>query len=120
MINSINEYLEYLDKILDNIPKSEKVLKNKLINISYKLINSKSILIDIQYIDYLICYMLKRKYINYEKFLLIGNKLENIIYECKNVSMNPPTTRSTGTRTIAMSTTTLRTMSTGFVHSKSN
>ena len=47
MINSINDYLEYLDKIIDNIPKIEKVLRNKLINISYELINSSNILIDI-------------------------------------------------------------------------
>lgn len=101
MINSINDYLEYLDKIIDNIPKKEKVLRNKLINISYGLINSSNILIDIQYIDYLIYYMLNKKYINYDKFLLFGRKLENIIYECKNVSASPPTTRSTGIRTIA-------------------
>ena len=70
MINSINEYLEYLDKVLDNIPKSEKVLKNKLINTSYGLINSKSILVDVQYIDYLLCYMLKNKYINYQNYAI--------------------------------------------------
>ena len=110
MINSINEYLEYLDKVLDNIPKSEKVLKNKLINTSYGLINSKSILVDVQYIDYLICYMLKNKYINFEKFLLLGKKLENIICECKNVSATPPTTRSTGIRPTVTSTTTTRTI----------
>ena len=101
MINSINEYLECLDKILDNIPRKEKVLRNKLINISYGLINSSNILVDIQYMDYLICYMLKQKYINYNKFLLLGMKLENIIYECKNVSAPSPTTRSTGIRTTA-------------------
>ena len=71
MINSINEYLDCLDKVLDNIPQSEKILKNKLINISYGLINSSNILVDIQYIDYLFCYMLKQKYINYNKFLTV-------------------------------------------------
>ena len=54
--------------------------------------------------------MLKNKYINYEKFLLLGKKLENIICECKNVSATPPTTRSTGTRTTVTSTTTTRTI----------
>ena len=110
MISSINEYLECLDKLLDNISKKEKVLKDKLINTSYGLINSSNILVDIQYIDYLICYMLKQKYINYDKFLLLGRKLDNIIYECKIVSVPPPTTPSTGIQRTATSTTTTRTI----------
>ena len=80
MINkSINSYLEYLDMVLDNIPKIEDVLIKELINVSYSLINSKNILVDIQYIDYIVCYMLNKRYINYNMFLEVGKRLENII-----------------------------------------
>ena len=80
MINkSINSYLEYLDMVLDNIPKIEDVLIKELINVSYSLINSKNILVDIQYIDYIISYMLNKRNINYNMFLEVGKRLENII-----------------------------------------
>lgn len=77
--NSIDSYLEYLDIVLDNIPKIEDVLIKELINVSYSLINSKNILVDIQYIDYIVCYMLNKRYINYNMFLEVGKRLENII-----------------------------------------
>ena len=83
MIDSINSYLKYLDKILINIPKFEKTLLKELVEVSYGLINSKNILVDIQYIDYLICYMFDKRYINYEVFLHLGNSLENIINDLK-------------------------------------
>ena len=83
MIELIDEYLNSLDNVLDIIPNIEKVLINELVNTSYNLINSNNILVDIQYIDYLICYMLKKKYINYSCFLLLGRKLENIIIGLK-------------------------------------
>ena len=77
--NSIDSYLEYLDIVLDNRPKIEDVLIKELINVSYSLINSKNILVDIQYIDYIISYMLNKRYINYNMFLEIGERLGNII-----------------------------------------
>ena len=77
--NSIDSYLEYLDIVLDNIPKIEDVLIKELINVSYSLINSKNILVDIQYIDYIVSYMLNKRYINYNMFLEIGERLGNII-----------------------------------------
>lgn len=77
--NSIDSYLEYLDIVLDNIPKIEDVLIKELINVSYSLINSKNILVDIQYIDYIVSYMLNKRYINYNMFLEVGKRLENII-----------------------------------------
>lgn len=83
MIELIDEYLNSLDNVLDTIPNIEKVLINELVNTSYNLINSNNILVDIQYIDYLICYMLNKKYINYSSFLLLGRKLENIIIGLK-------------------------------------
>lgn len=83
MIELIDDYLEVLDNILDTIPNIEKVLINELVNTSYNLINSNNILIDIQYIDYLICYMLNKRYINYSNFLILGKKLENIIIGLK-------------------------------------
>ena len=83
MIKIIDDYLDVLDKVISTIPSIEKVLKRELIDTSYGLIKSNNILIDIQYIDYLICYMLNKKYINYSNFLLLGNKLENIIIGLK-------------------------------------
>ena len=83
MIKIIDEYLNVLDKVINTVPSIEKVLKRELINTSYNLINSNNILVDIQYIDYLICYMLNKRYINYSSFLLLGNKLENIILGLK-------------------------------------
>ena len=77
--NSIDSYLEYLDMVLDNIPKIEDVLIKELINVSYSLINSKNILVDIQYIDYIVCYIFNKRYINYNMFLEVGKRLENII-----------------------------------------
>lgn len=77
--NSIDSYLEYLDIVLDNIPKIEDVLIKELINVSYSLINSKNILVDIQYIDYIVCYIFNKRYINYNMFLEVGKRLENII-----------------------------------------
>ena len=83
MIKIIDDYLDVLDKVISTIPSIEKVLKRELIDTSYGLIKSNNILIDIQYIDYLICFMLNKKYINYSCFLLLGNKLENIIIGLK-------------------------------------
>ena len=77
--NSIDSYLEYLDIVLDNIPKIEDVLIKELINVSYSLINSKNILVDIQYIDYIVSYIFNKRYINYNMFLEIGERLGNII-----------------------------------------
>ena len=84
MTETINDYLKILDQILNNIPKIENILIKELINTSYNLINSKNILVDIQYIDYIICHMLNKKYINYNKFLELGEKLENIVYSLKS------------------------------------
>ena len=50
LIPYIIVYLMIYNKILINVPKSEKVLVRDLKNVSYELINSKTILVDIQYI----------------------------------------------------------------------
>lgn len=79
MKNNISNYLIYLDNIICKIPKIEKVLLSELINSSYNLVNSKNILVEIQYLDYLFCLMLEMKYINYKTYLTLGGYLEKII-----------------------------------------
>ena len=83
MKDSFNHYLEYLDMVLDNIPKRDKMLLKELVYNSYGLIDSDNVLVDIQYLDYLFCYMLNRKYINYDMFLSLGKELETIVYGLK-------------------------------------
>ncbi|MGN1028626.1 MAG: hypothetical protein ACI4P7_00880 [Bacilli bacterium] len=83
MIDQINSYLDILDEVLEYIPKNEKVLLEKLIESSYSLVDSSQIMIQLQVIDYFVCYMFSQKYINFSLFLKIGKSLEGIIYGLK-------------------------------------
>ena len=83
MRDKLDYYLKNLDKILENIPKKDKVLLKEMIYHSYGLIHSKNVVEDIQYLDYLFCHLLNHKYINYSTFLDLGKNLEDIIYALK-------------------------------------
>ena len=79
----VHEYLEFLDIVLDNIPRNDMVCRSEVIFTSYSLLHSKNILVEIQYIDYLICYMFESEYINDNMFLKFGNILEQMIHGLK-------------------------------------
>lgn len=78
VIDKINYYLSYLDILLDNIPKYDRVCLKELTRVSFNLVNSKNIWSDIKYIDYIINYMLDNKYINYNMYIEVGYRLTSI------------------------------------------
>ena len=95
VVNDIKKTIFYLDKIVNNFPRTERVLKDKIINtyydvldliyfsitlnISERIIYQKKIISKIKMIDFYFKIALDKKYISYKKYLKIGNFLLNII-----------------------------------------
>lgn len=75
----VNSYLEYLDSVLDCVPRKDMVCHEELLRTSYSLFQSSNILVEIQYLDYLICYMVYKRYISYKMFLELGGFLEKMV-----------------------------------------
>lgn len=87
----VKKTIEYIEKITLNYPRTEYILKNKIIEKSYNLleltykanvykdINSKKdIVVNIRIIEYYIKKSLDKKLINYKKYENIGNYLLEI------------------------------------------
>lgn len=97
LINNLKKTIIYLDKIVINFPNNEKVLKDKIMNTIYdvlefaylanelenRIIYQKKIISKIKMIDFYFKIALDKKYINYKKYIKISNNLLNnlkIIY----------------------------------------
>ena len=87
----IKKTIEYLEKITVNYPHTEVVIKNKITDTSYKLLEGiyranvtkdiiymKEIIIQIRMLEYFIKKSLDKKIINYKKYEIIGNHLLEI------------------------------------------
>lgn len=95
IINDIKKTIFYLDKIIINFPRTEKVLRDKISNTYYevleliyfsnlldgkdRIIYQKKIISKIKMIDFYFKVACDKKYISYKKYLKIGNFLLNII-----------------------------------------
>ena len=86
MKRNVNSYLEYLDIVIDCIPKKEMVCLEEILKTSYSLLQSSDILLDICYLDYLFCYIFYKKYISYQMFLELGKYLKEMIHGLKITS----------------------------------
>ena len=91
IIKKIEEFDKVIDRILDNFPKRDRVLKEELINTIREIyININKIIYDyninigmyiisnIKYLNYLIDIMYKKKIINNKRYLYIGNLVIDI------------------------------------------
>ena len=95
VINDIKKTIFYLDKVIINFPRTEKVLKDKISNTYYeileliyfsnlldvkeRIIYQKRIISKIKMIDFYFKIALDKKYISYKKYVKIGKFLLNII-----------------------------------------
>ncbi len=95
VVNDIKKTIFYLDKIIVNFPRTEKVLKDKISNTYYevleliyfsnlldvkdRIVYQKRIISKIKMIDFYFKMALDKKYISYKRYLKIGNYLLNII-----------------------------------------
>ena len=95
IVNDIKKTIFYLDKIIVNFPRTEKVLKDKISNTYYevleliyfsnlldikeRIVYQKRIISKTKMIDFYFKIALDKKYISYKKYLKIGNFLLNII-----------------------------------------
>ena len=95
VINDIKKTIFYLDKIIINFPRTEKVLRDKisntyyeileliyfsnLLNIKERIIYQKRIISKIKMIDFYFKVACDKKYISYKKYVKIGKFLLNII-----------------------------------------
>ena len=95
VVNDIKKTIFYLDKIIVNFPRTEKVLKDKisntyfevleliyfsnLLDVKDRIVYQKRIISKIKMIDFYFKMALDKKYISYKRYLKIGNYLLNII-----------------------------------------
>ncbi len=95
IVNDIKKTIFYLDKIIVNFPRTEKVLKDKISNTYYevleliyfsnlldvkeRIVYQKRIISKIKMIDFYFKITCDKKYISYKKYLKIGKFLLNII-----------------------------------------
>lgn len=84
----LKKTIEYIEKVTVNYPHAENVLKNKIIDTCYKLLElmyrsniykdmfyMKEILVQIRMLEYFIKKSLDKKLINFRKYENIGNHL---------------------------------------------
>ena len=95
IVNDIKKTIFYLDKIIVNFPRTEKVLKDKISNTYYevleliyfsnlldikeRIVYQKRIISKIKMIDFYFKIALDKKYISYKKYVKIGKFLLNVI-----------------------------------------
>lgn len=95
VVNDIKKTIFYLDKIIVNFPRTEKVLKDKISNTYYevleliyfsnlldvkeRIVYQKRIISKIKMIDFYFKMACDKKYISYKKYLKIGKFLLNVI-----------------------------------------
>ena len=95
IISNMKKTIFYLDKVIINFPRTEKVLKDKISNTYYevleliyfsnlldvkeRIVYQKRIISKIKMIDFYFKMACDKKYISYKKYLKIGKFLLNII-----------------------------------------
>lgn len=91
IITHIKKTIEYIEKMVKNYPHSEIILKNKIIDNCYQLLEisyraniyknvyfMKDIIVRIRMIEFYIKKSLDKKVISYKKYEIIGNHLLEI------------------------------------------
>ena len=88
IVTKTKKSIEYVEKVIVNYPRTEVILKNKLISSYYELLEliykaniykeincMKDILVKIRMIEYYVKVSLDKKIINFKKYEIIGNHL---------------------------------------------
>ncbi len=88
IVTKTKKNIEYIENVITNFPKTEVILKNKLITSYYELLElvyraniyketiyMKEILVKIKMIEYYVKISLNKKIINFRKYEVIGNNL---------------------------------------------
>ena len=94
LVNNIKKTIIYLDKVVENFPRSEHILKDKIKSTSFDILElvyysntlttkerinlQKQIVSKIKMLDFYFKISVDKKYINYKKYTKIGNFLLNI------------------------------------------
>ena len=94
LAESIKKTILYLDKVVENFPRSEHTLKNNIrktsfdilelvyysnaLNVNERILMQKKIVSKLKMLDFYFKISLNKKYINYKKYNKIGNFLLNI------------------------------------------
>ena len=93
LITNIKRLISYLDKTIINFPNNEKVLKDKILNTLYEILEltyltneldnrklyQKKILTKIKMLDFYFKISSDKKYISYKKYNKISTHLLNIL-----------------------------------------
>ena len=93
LIISIKRLISYLDKIIVNFPNNEKVLKDKINNTLYDILEltylanelndrktlQKRIIVKIKMLDFYFKVSCDKKYLSYKKYSKVSNHLLNIL-----------------------------------------
>ena len=91
IVTKTKKSIDYVEKVIVNFPRTEIVLKNKLISSYYELLEliykaniykdincMKDVLVKIRMIEYYIKVSLDKKIISFKKYEIIGNNLLEI------------------------------------------
>lgn len=95
LVNDMKKTIMYLDKVVQNFPRTEKVLKDKinntcfevleliyfsnLIDINERIVYQKKIISKIKVLDFYFKIACDKKYISYKKYMKVGTFLLNAI-----------------------------------------
>ena len=95
LVNDLKKTILYLDKMLINFPRSEKILRDKindtsfeilelvyfsnLLEIHERIIYQKKIISKIKMLDFYFKIACDKKYISYKKYMKLGSFLLNMI-----------------------------------------
>lgn len=98
IVNSIKKTILYLDKIIINFPNSEKVLRDKISESMYDILENvymanesidrrkfqTIVIVKIRMIDFYFKVAMDKGYISYKKYEKIGEYLTNIIIKIRS------------------------------------
>ena len=94
VINFIRELIIYIDKYLENFPKKDLEIKNRIRNISYDLLENaykanvtrgdkkqyiEDIIVKIKVLDFLLNLCYDKQIINQKRYIKFGQKMDDIL-----------------------------------------
>ena len=94
VINFIRELIVYIDKNLENFPRKDIEIKNRMRNISYDLLEisymanvkkinkeiyMEQIIVKVKVLDFLLNLFYDKQIINYKRYVKFGEKLDDIM-----------------------------------------
>ena len=94
VINFIRELIVYIDKNLENFPRKDIEIKNRMRNISYDLLEisymanvkkinkeiyMEQIIVKVKVLDFLLNLCYDKQIINYKRYVKFGEKLDDIM-----------------------------------------